>query len=375
MIVKDESHIIIETLKNLCSYIDFDHWIISDTGSSDHTKELITNFFKEKGIPGAIVEHKWVDFAHNRTKALECAFAKTDYLFIFDADDSIVGDFKLPTEYKYDQYRCKFGKDFVYFRPLIISNRKKWQWKGVLHEFIENLEPVNGSDEIRGDYYFISGRSGNRSKNPNKYFDDATILKAAHFKELQSDYGLSCRYAFYCAQSYKDAGEKYHEEAIEWYKKCLDLNMWIQEKYYSCFSIGEIYARQKDYFNALKYWCKTIEYDPERIEGIVNAVTYLRNDGQNVMANALYHKFKNYNKTPQDKLFLFKSMYNDNLEYENTIASYYASDKQSGYECFKKIWMNNVLDYHLIKSSIANFKYYIDFLNILNIVHYLLTIH
>jgi len=362
MIVKDESHIIIDTLKNLCSYIDFDYWVISDTGSSDHTKELITDFFKKKGIIGEIVQHDWVDFAHNRTKALECAFEKTDYLFIFDADDSIVGEFKLPTEYKYDQYRCKFGEDIVYFRPLIITNKKKWRWKGVLHEFLENLEPVNGSYTIEGDYYFVSGRSGNRSKNPNKYFDDATILKAAYFKELQPDYALACRYAFYCAQSYKDAGDKYQDDAIEWYKKCLDLNMWIQEKYYSCLSIGEIYSKKKDYLSALKYWCKTIEYDPERIEGIVCAATYLRNDGQHLLVNALYHKFKNYKMGLQGKLFFFQSMYNDQLEYENTISAYYVNDKQGGYDCFKKIWTNNVLDYYLIKSSIENFKYYIDFL-------------
>ena len=362
MIVKDESHIIIDTLKNLCSYIFFDYWVISDTGSSDNTKELITNFFKERGIPGELVEHKWIDFAHNRTQALDCAFNKTDYLFIFDADDSVVGDFKLPTTYIYDQYKCKFGSDFVYFRPLLITNRKRWRWKGVLHEFLENLEPVDGSDTIEGNYHLVSGRSGNRSKNPNKYFDDATILKEAHYKEFKTDYGLSCRYAFYCAQSYKDAGEKYQDMAIEWYKKCLDLNMWIQEKYYSCFTIGEIYSRQKDYNNALKYWCKTIEYDPERIEGIVSAANYLRSDGQHLLVNTLYHKFKNYKRNLENKLFFFQTMYNDKLEYENTISAYYVNDKQSGYECFKQIWNNNLLDYHLIKSSITNFKYYTDFL-------------
>lgn len=363
MIVKDESHIIIDTLKNLCSYINFDYWVISDTGSTDNTKELIINFFKEKGINGELVEHKWVDFAHNRTKAIDCAFGKTDYLFIFDADDSIVGNFKLPTEYNCDQYKCKFGIDFVYVRPLLITNRKRWRWKGVLHEFLENLEPMQGSNTIEGNYHFVSGRSGNRSKNPNKYFDDATILKAAHYKEKETDYGLSCRYAFYCAQSFKDAGVKYTDDAIEWYKKCLELNMWLQEKYHSCLSIGELYNRKKDYNNMLKYWYKTIEYDPERIEGIVNAVTHLRNDGQHLLVNALYHKFKNYKRNLQNKLFLFQSLYNDNLEYENAISAYYVNDKESGYKCCNQILLNNKISYNLIISTIKNLNYYIDFLN------------
>jgi len=362
MIVKDESHIIIDTLKNLCSYIKFDYWVISDTGSSDNTKELITNFFKEKCIQGELLEHKWVDFAHNRTKALECAFNKTDFLFIFDADDSIVGNFKLPVKYDCDSYKCKFGKVFAYLRPLLITNRKKWHFKGVLHEFLENIDAVGNAQTIEGDYHFVSGRSGNRNKNPNKYIDDATILKDAHFKVLDSDYGLSCRYAFYCAQSYKDAGDKYMDDAIEWYKKCLTLNMWVQEKYYSCLCIGDLYMKKKDTENALNYWYKTIEHDIERIEGIVHAVNYLRNNGQNLLVNALYHKFKNYKKKPEDKLFLLQSLYNDQLEYENVISSYYINDKESGYECCKKIIFNNIIPYNLLKSTISNLNHYKDFL-------------
>ena len=43
MIVKDESHIIIKTLTDLCEKVEFDYWVICDTGSSDDTKELIQN--------------------------------------------------------------------------------------------------------------------------------------------------------------------------------------------------------------------------------------------------------------------------------------------------------------------------------------------
>ena len=46
MIVKNESHIILECLNSL--YKEIDYWVIVDTGSTDNTKEIITNFFKEK---------------------------------------------------------------------------------------------------------------------------------------------------------------------------------------------------------------------------------------------------------------------------------------------------------------------------------------
>jgi glycosyltransferase involved in cell wall biosynthesis len=46
MIVKDESHVIEKTLENIISKVPITYWVISDTGSSDNTKEIITNFFK-----------------------------------------------------------------------------------------------------------------------------------------------------------------------------------------------------------------------------------------------------------------------------------------------------------------------------------------
>jgi GR25 family glycosyltransferase involved in LPS biosynthesis len=363
MIVKNESHVIIQTLTNLCSHIDFSYWVICDTGSTDNTKELICDFFKGKNIKGEIFQHEWKDFGHNRSLALQCAYNKSDLLFIFDADDSIVGNLVLPNKIDCDRYTLTFGEGFTYVRPLLINNRKKWGFKGVLHEFLVDLEPVNCSKHIEGDYYIISGRTGNRSKNPNKYIDDATILKKAHFDVLESDYSLSCRYAFYCAQSYKDCGEKYVNDAIEWYKKCLGLKMWNQEQYVSCLTIGDLYAKQKDMDNALKYWYKTVEYDSERLEGIINAINHLRNTGQNLLVNALYHKFKNYSKNLQSKLFTFDSVYKDQLEYNNSISAYYVNDKKSGYECCKQIFLNNELPYNLMKTVITNFKFYIEYYN------------
>ena len=366
MIVKNEEHIILDTLENLCDNFQFHYWVISDTGSTDNTKQRIRDFFSKKNIPGDLVEHDWVDFGYNRSKALECAYNKTDYLLIFDADDSIVGKCVLPEIMDSDKYMLKFGKGFTYIRPLLINNRKRWCFKAVLHEYLCNMEPVNRETTLDGNYHIESGRLGNRSKNPNKYYDDAVVLKNAFEKEIALDYGLACRYAFYCAQSYKDAGEKYYDESIEWYKKCLDLKNWDQEKYYSCLSIGNLYNNKKDATNALHYWLKTIEYDIERMEGISTAMTFLRLNGQNMYANALYHRFKDYKKTNinfTSKLFVVRDSYNDDIEYNNSISAFYVNDHVTGYGCCKIILKNNIADYHKLKSSLTNMKFYKDLIN------------
>ena len=357
MIVKNESNVILNTLNNLTSKIKFDYWVISDTGSDDNTKEIITKFFKEKNIKGELIDTEWKDFGYNRSVALEAAYKKTDYLFIFDADDELFGNLIFPSKPEFDRYELLFGKGFTYYRPLFINNKKKWMFKGVLHEFLHSDEP-HTSGQLHGDYYINSGRTGNRSQNKDKYLNDAKILSAAF--DIEQDEMMKARYAFYCAQSYKDY--KYNKEAIEWYLKCLDLNNWSQEKYYSCITLGSLYDEIDDGLNAQKYWLKSIKYDNERIEGIVSYIYRLRKENNHCMINLLYHKFKNYTK-PTNKLFLNGFLYDDELEYENAISAFYVDDLKSGYECCKKILINNILSNDKLNVTLHNLMFYKDYID------------
>ena len=373
MIVKNESHIITKTLENLTNYIDFDAYFISDTGSTDNTMELIREFFKQKNIPGCIEQVEWKDFGFNRTLALQMAFNKTDYLFIFDADDAIHGDFQMPRNLTHDAYQLKLGHSFVYLRTLIVNNRKRWRYVGVLHEYIACIDKEESSQMIDGNYYVESGRVGSRNQDPNKYIKDAEVLERGFHEELANERNgrvvenanggrsLAERYAFYCAQSWMDAGPAYIDKAIEWYQRVLSQNNWSQEKYYSALCLGNLYYKKNDKYNSLKYYCATMEYDEERIEGIASLVENLRADGHHLMVNALYHKYKNYNKFPQNKLFLSIDKYNDIIEYNNSISAYYISDKRSGYECSKTILRHNIMPYHLMISTYNNFIFYRNF--------------
>ena len=370
MIVKNESHIITKTLENLTSYVDFDAYYISDTGSTDNTMELIRDFFSRKNIPGHIEQVEWRDFGFNRTLALQMAFNKTDYLFIFDADDTIHGDFHMPCVLTHDAYQLKLGQSFVYLRTLIVNNRKRWRYVGVLHEYITCVDKEESSQTIQGNYYVESGRVGSRSQDPNKYIKDAEVLERGYREELAnggegggggSSRALAERYAFYCAQSWMDAGPAYIDKAIEWYLHVLTQNNWNQEKYYSALCLGNLYHKKADKYNSMKYYCATMEYDEERIEGIASLMENLRAEGNHVLVNALYHKYKNYNKYPQNKLFLSTDKYNDIIEYNNSISAFYISDKRSGYECCKTILRHNIMPYHFMSSTYSNFSFYRNF--------------
>ena len=365
MIVKNESHIIEKTLENLCRYIEFDAYYISDTGSTDNTMDLIRAFFKARGIPGEIEQVEWRDFGFNRTLALQMAFQKTDYLFIFDADDSIHGNFVLPRALTHDAYQLKLGQSFVYLRTLIVNNRKRWRFVGVLHEYITCLDKEESSHAIHGDYHVDSGRSGSRNQDPQKYIKDAAVLERGYNEEMAGagDRALAERYAFYCAQSWMDAGPApgHIDKSIQWYERVLTQNNWAQEKYYSALCLGNLYYKKGDKYNAFKYYSKTIEYDEDRIEGVASMMEILRADGNHVIVNALYQKFKNYNRSPANKLFIDMDKYDDVIEYNNSISAFYISDKRSGYECCKTILSHNIIAFHYITSTYSNLVFYRHF--------------
>ena len=349
MIVRNESHIIEKTLDNLCSYFNFSYWVICDTGSTDNTIDIINSFFRKKNIKGELIENEWVDFGYNRTIALKHAFNKTDYLLIFDADDYIHGNLIIPRTLKFNVYNLKIGNDFCYKRPLLINNRLVWEFKGVLHEFLSSCNKNNFSSQttIEGDYYIQSGRTGNRSLDKDKYLKDAKILENAY--DIEKDDDMRNRYAFYCAQSYKDCNLQ--EESIKWYIKVLESNNWSQEKYYACLMIGDQYQRLGNEKEMIKYYSKASMYDIERIECILRLIEYYYDQGNHLFVNMLYEKFKNYNKRGNvvksiserfsDKLFLEAKAYENNLEYFNSISAFYVKDFKSGYESCKRIINSN----------------------------------
>lgn len=122
MIVKNEAHIIRECLESVYTYVDY--YVIADTGSTDNTKEIIKSFFDEKNIVGKIVDHKWVDFGTNRTMALkECYDAPCEYVFVMDADDTLVGELSFPTPMNEGAYLLQMGRKAITFnRYLIFKN-------------------------------------------------------------------------------------------------------------------------------------------------------------------------------------------------------------------------------------------------------------
>lgn len=130
MIVKNEAAIIAQTLDNILEHIPIDYWVIADTGSTDDTVAIITDFFYKRGIAGQIVQHAWQDFGHNRQLALDAAQGLSDYVFFFDADDRFHGQPELPQTLTSDAYSFKLCTESPsarqYCRSLMVKNDGSW---------------------------------------------------------------------------------------------------------------------------------------------------------------------------------------------------------------------------------------------------------
>jgi glycosyltransferase involved in cell wall biosynthesis len=225
MIVKNEARLIERCLMSVRPVIS--HWTIVDTGSTDGTQSLIRKTRILRDLPGKLHERPWKDFSTNRNESIELATGKTSHVLVIDADDvlELANEFELPklTEDSYTMNLVYGDKSPVrthIFRPEL------FKYEGVLHEHLSPLPPNCPAHGMR---IRIMG-GGGRSKNPNKFVDDAhTLMKA-----LETDPNNS-RYVFYLGQSwlfaFKTSGNKTHlASALEAYEKRIAMGGGAQEE-------------------------------------------------------------------------------------------------------------------------------------------------
>jgi tetratricopeptide (TPR) repeat protein len=360
MIVKNESAIIHRLIDSVLPIID--SYCICDTGSTDKTPELIENYFKLKGIPGKVVREPFQDFGYNRTKALEFCYGlpNADYLLLIDADMVL----KIPHNFDVSLFKQRIscgdahyilqGTDSFYYKNIrIIKNRPNLSYWGVTHEYI-NLpdDTIYGFFNKEDIFIWDIGDGGAKS---DKYERDIRLLTKGLEEKPNND-----RYTFYLANSLRDAGRT--DEAIEAYKKRIALGGWMEEPWYSNYSLGKIYKDRNQIDKAVYYWLEAYASNPSRIENLYEIINYYRINGKNDLAYMFYriasekrNQIKNW-----DFLFLEKDIYDFKLDYEFSILGYYINPENKDLvQCSMKL-----LDYHTVQPNIynnimSNYKFYV----------------
>ena len=357
MIVKNESHIITRLLSSVLPLIDT--YCICDTGSTDNTMEIIKTFFDDVNIKGKIVEEPFRDFGYNRSFSLNQCYGmeNADYILLLDADMVLEIDKKLSiqdfkTHMDKDAYYLLQGDEKFHYQNIrIVKNTGKFKYWGVTHEYIE-LPDNTSVYNISKTMMFIND-IGDGGAKTDKFIRDIKLLKQGLIDKPNND-----RYTFYLANSYKDSAQ--FLEAIETYKKRIELRGWKQEVWYSYYSIGLCYKELNDMKSAVYYWLEGYNYLPERIENLYEIMTYYRVNNKYTLVDTFYNLAKKSRDTihEADQLFFKKDVYDYKIDYEFSITGFYSNqNKINMNDVFMRV-LNYPIERNLFTNTLSNFKYY-----------------
>jgi len=282
VIVKNEANVITRCLESVRHFVDF--VLVEDTGSTDGTQQIISEWFKQNSMPGVVVEESWRDFAYNRSHALTKLreIETVDYALIMDADDMLVVEegfepaaFKASMQHDLYDVQVRHGTHRL-LRPQLCSNTLGFFFQGVLHEYLE-APPGEISRANAAGFYIATGPGGVRSRNPKKYEDDAAALEKALLTE--TDPFLISRYTFYLAQSYRDCEE--HEKALANYLKRATLGYWAEEVFESLYNAAKL-KETLDFpeDEVIAAYLRAAEAATTRAEALHGAARYCRIKGR-----------------------------------------------------------------------------------------------
>ena len=317
MIVRNEAAVIARCLDSVRHLIGA--WAIVDTGSSDGTQAMVRERLAD--LPGELIERPWVDFATNRNQALELARGHGDYALIIDADEIIELDRavafpqRLDAAAYYLRQRLADG-EFEYRSAKLLRHDAGWRWHGVLHEYpaVQPTPRIELLDGLR----VRSFPDGARSQRPQreKYLADVAVLEDALQREPDH-----ARYAFYLAQSLRDAGE--NARALQAYRRRIAMGGWDEEVWYARFQVAVLLEREgADAAAIIDAYLSAWDARPTRAEPLCELARYLRLKQR--YASAYVHaRAAAEIPLPADLLFLDLSVHRWRARDEQSIAAYY----------------------------------------------------
>lgn len=360
MIVKNESRIIKRLLVSVLPIINC--YCICDTGSTDNTIEIIQDFFKEKEISGKIVNEPFKNFCHNRNFALQSCIGMSDFVLLLDADMILeIKNFDKSLLNNADSFNILQGSDSFYYQNLrIVKNNGLYRYVGVTHEYIDT--PHNNKSILFDKNTIFIRDIGDGGSKSDKFERDIKLLLDGIKEEPNN-----VRYYFYLANSYHDSGK--FEEAINMYKKRIELGGWKEEVWYSYYRIGLCFNNMNKFADALFYWLEGYDYYPERLEGIYEIIKHYRINSKHKLCLKFYNLAKEILDKNNDRngyLFLHNDIYTHKLDYEYTIFSAYNGIKNIDNEIVTIF--NNSNDSSEISNVLSNMKFYKNILNKKNLI-------
>jgi glycosyltransferase involved in cell wall biosynthesis len=345
MIVKDEAHEIGACLDSVKSLIDF--WVIVDVGSSDGTQEVIRDHLKD--IPGELYERPWKNFGENRTEALQLSNGKSDYVLFMNGSDVLEFEsgFKWPNLTKDFYFILQGTKDVSCLLPQLVKASLPLKWVGVAHEYLDCAIPY--TSETLQHVRSLTGKDETNISSSRKFWKNVRLLEDGLKKEPNNT-----RYAFYLAESYRDAGEK--GKALECYQKRIKMGGWEEEIFWSLLQVALMLQRlELPIAMTIEGYKEAHLYRPHRAESAYYLSEIYNNQGNYENAYALLKKQTSIPKpTKKDILFNQDWIEKYGLLFQLSIASFYTGHTQESLDACDHLLAMEDLPNSLRKKTEAN---------------------
>lgn len=371
--VKNESRIIERLLNSVKGHVD--GVVVCDTGSTDKTVELATAWLEANSMPGKVFEYPFKNFGVSRTQSFQCAQewvveigwpAASTWALALDGDMMLSGPIDkvalsaVPTNIAGVSLKQANGS-LVYSNMRLLRCSEPWICKGATHE-AWTCPPSKHTTLFEQPVLTDHGDGGCKS---DKYERDVRLLKE-DLEAMPND----ARTLFYLGQTYLCM--RRWPEAVETFKKRIEVGGWEEETYIARVYLGECYENLKDRAHAIEVWMDAWQTRPHRTEAAIRLATMYRKESKSQMlAMAILEKLWSLQKGEtlegapgafagpnRDLLFVNKRDMDMHFWEEYGILAYYHGNKKAAWLRMDEYDLNNPLGWHDFNAIFANMKWY-----------------
>lgn len=316
LMVKDEASVVTQTLQ---PFVDggVTDFVIFDTGSTDGTQEIVSDFFKQyESVQAHIVQEPFIDYATSRNRALDTAqliFPQATFMLMPDAEwymQNVEGLLDYCKEHTYDSHssymvRMKCGA-WDYCVDRLIRCHSSARFVGVVHEVLNQ-----GTRETLPNTVYFDWRNSQKGSDKSavrwKNRDLPLLLKSYEQNPFDS------RTLFYLAQTYECLGD--WQNAYTFYEKRSRVNGWDEENYITMFRLANVALNliAKDDKElcpaAIKHYLKAFSMRSQRAEPLIKIAQYYLDRGEMHLSYIFAARAVQISYPSADILFVEKYMY------------------------------------------------------------------
>lgn len=256
LIVKNEEQVLGRLLDSVARLVD--EIIVVDTGSTDQTKAIAEKYNAQ------IYDFDWID---DFSAARNYAFAKAiqDYIFWLDADDVLLDedqhkfiDLKQTLDPAVDSVTMRYNLAFDEYgnvtfslrRNRLVKRSRNFQWRGVVHEYLEVYGKILHSDIA----VTHLDKGGDSDRNLKIYQ-----------RRLERGEEFSPRDFYYYNNELFNHGM--YQDAIAVYERFLATGQgWVEDNIACCGKLADCYRMVGDKEKELTSVLRAFGYDSPRAE-------------------------------------------------------------------------------------------------------------